>query len=370
MSRFRSRREAFTLVELLVVIAIIGILVALLLPAVNAAREAARSTSSANNLRQIALAGLNHESRVGHFPPSWKSTRPLTASDTNIDGWSVHALLLPYLEQKVLHDSIDYSLSYNLAGTVRTADGDSIKLGAMRVTTYLSPAEPRDEVRLDPDPKHYPLNYAINCGTWFVWNPATGDGGAGVAYPDSKVKSSQIHDGLSQTLFFAEVKGWQPYFRNAGKTAATLSTIDPAAIHVVDPVTKISALPTNSNFTGGDALKTSSGHTEWIDGRVHQIGFTTALPPNTKVNYLHSDGNVYDVDWTNWQEGKNMGPGSGSTPAPTYAVVTARGYFEGGVHVAMCDGSVKWVSNDVNLGVWRAYGTRNGKDLVPSEDQL
>ena len=370
MSRTALRRQAFTLVEILVVIIIIAILIGLLLPAVNAAREAARASTSANNLRQIGLAGANHEARKGHFPPSWKSTSPTLTTDANIDGWSIHAILLPYLEQKVLSDSVDYTLSYNLASDIVTADGVSTKLSAMRVPVYLSPGEPRDEVRLDPGPKHYPLNYAVNCGTWLVWNPATGDGGWGVAYPNSEIKTAQIHDGLSQTMFFAEVKGWQPYFRNAGKTAAALGAIDPANIHVVDPVTKISALPTNTNFTGGESLKTNSGHTEWVDGRVHQIGFTTALPPNTKVNYLHTDGAVYDVDWTNWQEGKNMGPGATASPAPTYAVVTARSYFEGGVHVVMCDGSVKWVDNDINLGVWRAYGSRDGKDIIPSKDQL
>jgi prepilin-type N-terminal cleavage/methylation domain-containing protein len=372
MSRTARNRRAFTLVEILVVIIIIAILIGLLLPAVNAAREAARSSTSANNLRQIGLAGLNHEARKGHFPPSWKSTSTV-ATDANISGWSIHALLLPYLEQKVLNSAIDYTRSYGLAAEVTTADGATTKLSAMRVPVFVSPGEPRDEARMNSSgtaAEHYPLNYAVNCGTWLVWDPATGTGGSGVAYPNSEIKSAQIHDGLSSTMFFAEVKGWQPYFRNAGKTAAALSAIDPALIHGNPGANVASPLPLNTNFTGGESLKTNSGHTEWVDGRCHQVGFTTALPPNTQVLFQHTDNLLYDVDWTNWQEGKNMGPAATVNPSPTYAVVTARSYFEGGVHVVMCDGSVKWVDNDVNLGVWRAYGTRDGKDIIPSKDQL
>lgn len=370
MSRPPASQRAYTLIEILVVIIIIAILVGLLLPAVQAAREAAHSSASANNLRQIGIAGLNYEARNTHLPPSWKSTPAVDADAENIDGWSIHALLLPYLEQDVLQSSIDFERSYNLASDVTTADGETVQLSSMRVPVYVSPGEPRDEVRFDGGaPKHYPLNYAVNLGTWLVWDPEENVGGAGVAYPDSQIETAQIRDGLSMTMFFAEVKAWQPYFRNAANTTAVLGAIDPADRHIVDETTKLSDLPTDSDFAGG-AFKTNSGHTEWVDGRAHQIGFTTALPPNTEVLYEHTDGVVYDVDWTNWQEGKNMGPAASDDSAPTFAVVTARSYFEGGVHVVMCDGSVKWVDNEINLGVWRAYSTRNGHDLIPADEQL
>jgi hypothetical protein len=252
-----------------------------------------------------------------------------------------------------------------------------IRLSALRVPVYLSPGEPRDEVRIESGVEtHYPFNYAVNVGSWLVWDPATATGGSGVAYPDSKVKTAQVRDGLSMTMGFAEVKGWQPYFRNRGNTAAALSALDPAVVHNPNLTTKLSSLPTHADFSGGttEAIKLT-GHTEWVDGRCHHSGFTTGLTPNTKVLFLNNgtggDGKTYDVDWNNWQEGKNMGPSPGSgAVSPTYAVVTARSYFEGGVHVSMCDGSVKWVTNNVNIGVWRAYGSRDGKDLIPSKDQL
>src|SRR5688500_12080448 len=101
------RRLGFTLVELLVVMIIIAILIAILLPAVNAARESARSTTSKNNLRQIQLAMINHEANKGTLPPSWQGHAPTTS--TSIAGWSIFGLLLPYLEQKVVAEQIDYT---------------------------------------------------------------------------------------------------------------------------------------------------------------------------------------------------------------------------------------------------------------------
>src|SRR2546423_7031733 len=107
----RSGRSAFSLLELLVVIAIIGVLVALLLPAVQAAREAARRMSCGNNLRQIGLGLQNFEAIFKCFPSSLRPTPP----DPNgfFSGWSVHAQILPYLEQANLYQNIDFDLPYS-----------------------------------------------------------------------------------------------------------------------------------------------------------------------------------------------------------------------------------------------------------------
>ena len=107
MSRKFTRR-AFTLVELLVVIAIIGILIALLLPAVQAAREAARRSACKNNLKQIGLAVQNFHDVNRRLPASWKGIPPTTPGG-NVDGWSVHAQILPYLEQGNLNSAIDFN---------------------------------------------------------------------------------------------------------------------------------------------------------------------------------------------------------------------------------------------------------------------
>jgi len=340
----RRQRKGFTLVELLVVMIIIAILVAMLLPAVQAARESARRTACLNNLRQIGIAFANYEAQNKQFPPSWKPTSQIS-EDGSVDGWSAQALLLPYLEQVNLQEKINFSKSYNDIGEIVTADGVSSLLGAMRVPTYLCPSETRDEVRISGGvPTHYPLNYAVNAGEWFVFNPENGTIGNGTFHPNSRIKARDIRDGLSFTLGASEVKGWTPYYRNAALSG-------PLEIPTLTGIVSL----------GGD-FKTSSGHTEWIDGRVHQIGFTTTFRPNTKV-ISNVDGQAYDIDWTNQQEGK-------STTIPTYAAVTSRSYHSGGVNTVMMDASATWITDDIDQGVWRAYSTRDGGEIQPNNDAL
>src|SRR5437762_8377644 len=127
------RRPAFTLVELLVVVAMIGVLVALLLPAAQAAREAARRMSCSNNLRQIGLALQNFESASKGFP---SSLRP-TPVDPNglFNGWSVHGQILPYLEQANLYQQIDFNLPYSV----------QTQVSRQRIAAYVCPAEVRSK---------------------------------------------------------------------------------------------------------------------------------------------------------------------------------------------------------------------------------
>ncbi len=337
-----TRERGFTLIELLVVMVIIAILIGLLLPAVQKAREAARVTSCANNLKQIGLAMANFEARLGNYPSSWKTTLPDASG--NINGWSAQAQLLPYVEQTALYSSIDFELSYTLVPDIDLADGTTVKLSSMRTPTYLCPSEKRDEVRMSSGvEEHYPLNYVVNMGTWFIYDPTTGQGGNGVFSPDSRTKAAGIIDGLSFTLCATEVKAWNPYYRNAAQAG-------PLAVPAVSDISTL----------GGD-FKTNSGHTAWIDGRVHQTGFTTTFPPNMEVPSVEG-GTAYDVDWTNQQEGK-------STNVPTYAAVTARSYHGGGVNTSLMDGSVRWFADDVDPDVWQAFSTRDGEELIPPDDQ-
>jgi prepilin-type N-terminal cleavage/methylation domain-containing protein len=377
-------RTGFTLVELLVVLLIIGILIAILLPAVNAARESARATQSKNNLRQMGLATQQFNSAKGYYPPVYLSHEYNAADPTsaalqafpgyaNLEGYSIHVLLLPYLEQKLLVDEVDFAKPYNYyvqaaadnpsgndAPLFELADGSLSRLGALRVPAYVSPAEPRDEIR---DGKHHPINYVMNLGTWFIWDPLTGEGGNGAAYPNSQLRDGAFYDGLGSTLAFAEVKAWNPYFRDSLRTHAQFATI---------PTTPEDLAATIG--TPGQYKETA--HTEWFNGHAHHAGFTTVFRPNTKVLIgdrtssstatvnATNTGNV-DVDWTNKQEGKNHFAASPDY-SPTYAAITARSYFTGGVNVSMMDGSVRTIDDNVNLGVWRALSTRAGKEKLPN----
>lgn len=340
MIDFRStNRQALTLVELLVVIGIVGLLVAVLIPAIQHGRESARRLACENKLKQFSLAVLQYEQAIGNYPASWR--KPLNANllAGPVDGWSTHVLVLPFLEETEILKKLNLNANFDENFTPLVESSGSLSpMSAVRIPSFLCPTEPRDEPRLeDGQPKHYPINYTVNLGEWFVFDPATGEGGTGSFYPDSKLKNKDILDGLSHTLMLAEVRAWQPYFRNAAKPGEL-------------------PIPTSSETLcadGGD-FKPESGHTEWIDGRGHQAGFTTVFTPNTKVACVQGDA-TYDIDWTNQQEGK-------SPTVRTYAAVTSRSAHVGLVNVARMDGSVQAITNDIEQTLWRALSTRAKRD--------
>ncbi len=323
--------RAFTLVELLVVIAIIGILVSLLLPAVQAVREAARRSQCKNNLKQLGLAALNYESSRGHLPPS--AVLDLSVTDTENNGsWGVHGRILDYLEQGQLRDLLDVELAW---------DGQQA-IHDVRIEAFQCPADEKageSRVFTDGKPTLWPTNYAFNFGTWFVFDPKTRQVGDGVFYPNSNLRLARITDGTSNTLLAAEVKAWTYYTRNGG----------PATTAIPNTIAEATAMVSS----GAD--KKNTGHTEWPDGRVHHTGFTATLPPNTFVPFTTSDGVEVDADFNSWQEGRK-----GSDGSPTYAMITAGSAHPGGVQVAMVDGSVQIVGDDVAPIVWRAMATREG----------
>jgi prepilin-type N-terminal cleavage/methylation domain-containing protein len=315
-------RRGFTLIELLVVIAIIAVLVGLLLPAVQQAREAARRAQCRNNLKQIGLALHNYLDAFNCFPPT-VCIRP-----GDFGQWSAQARLLPFLDQANLQDLINFSLPYNVQPGVPST----------RIPVYLCPSEINDTPSLRDGLNQYPLNYAANQGTWLVFDPVGGVKSLGAFMPNGNIRPANFVDGMSNTLGFAEVKAFQPNLKG-GSPAPAVPPSDP---------TTIVALGSSGSFDPIDS------HTEWVEGRVHQTGFTTTLPPNTPVTYLVGSA-TYDIDYTSAEE---------DVAVTTYAAVTSRSYHTGLVHVHLMDGSVRPISSNINAAVWRSLGTREGREVI------
>jgi prepilin-type N-terminal cleavage/methylation domain-containing protein len=338
-------RPGFTLIELLVVIAIVATLVGLLLPAVQSAREAARRTACQNNLRQLGLALNVYESAYKKFPPSLAWTGTSTTNDSANAVWSAQARLMPFMEEMTIGTEIGRQLGVPYSAA-KLSDGSVI--AGIRIPALLCPSEPNTQVRKKADgtPEYAPLNYAINLGTWNVFTPPRGPGGDGPFFPNSNLKASQVSDGLSKTIALAEVKAYTSYFRNAGQTAPTMPA-GPDAVCGMGGEFK-NDLPT-----------LGSGHTEWVDGRAHQTGFTATFPPQTRVPCSRASGS-YDIDWTNQQEAKSL-------DKPTAAAITARSHHGDAVAYVRMDSSVHQASGSIAPEIWRALATRAGGETATGE---
>ena len=314
-SRVRWRRGGFTLVELLVVIAIIGILIALLLPAVQAAREAARRTQCTNNLKQWGLAFHNYHDIVKVFP--------FAATDRPRHTFVMS--LWPYLEQTALFQGYNQSRHfYEVPNTItNTLDG----ICAKAVPLYYCPSD-GGRMYTEPDPYWRATgNYVVNWGNWTIpsiasgSNPTNGAGAAPFGFDDNqgndanRPRSSSIAaitDGTSNTMLMSEER------RCLGLT----------------------------EWDGrGDPQNDDKG---WPSCR-----FMTVLTPNSSAPDVCSACGA--------QSTAAVGMPCTTGPLRHHA---ARSLHPGTVNVAMGDGSVKSVSDSIDLAVWRAAGSMNGKEAL------
>lgn len=221
-----AHRRGFTLIELLVVIAIIGVLVAILLPAVQQAREAARSATCRNNLRQIGLALHNYYDQFGALPPS--STSDVEKGVWEDRPWRYHlhswaSLILPALDQGNLQNTIDYSAS--------ALDPVNRPAASRRVAVYVCPSYAGSAYSTDPLYVQYSTTYALRN---YVAMGATDIGRLwkdpdGVFYPRSRTKMADITDGSSNTLFIAETRDeGAPVWIDGGAAAVAARRFDPS----------------------------------------------------------------------------------------------------------------------------------------------
>ncbi len=349
------RRRGFTLIELLVVIAIIAVLIALLLPAVQAAREAARRMQCVNNLKQMGLGILNYESNLGTLPPS--NTAGVVNGAFITTGWSVHARILPYMEQGMTFNAINFTAP----NTHRTASNGTVVNIAL--SSFVCPSDPNSNgMTAFPTAGVFARVpcYGVNEGDWYIWNgfntAAGTDNGPqtrGVFAPDVYRRLADFRDGTSQTILASDVKALQP-FCNLGAQFSEAGLNSPTA---TPPSADLPPLSVASEYTAGpcNASPPGQGHTAWVDGNSQETGMTTAFPPNKAAINPTSGA---DLDIMTVLISKNL---------PIYAALTARSYHPGGVNSLFGDGSVKFIKSSIAGATWRALGSIQGSEVVSGD---
>ncbi|MGP0070254.1 MAG: DUF1559 domain-containing protein [Isosphaeraceae bacterium] len=342
MSR-RSIRRAFTLIELLVVIAIISVLIAMLLPAAQGAREAARRVQCTNNLKQLGLGMHHYESTHGVLPPQ----QVLTFAGSSVfwkSSWGVTSRVAPYLEMGPLYNAINYSN--------KTTDPSNVTAVSATLGVLICPSE------VDPQPitstnssgvtsTYGVSNYGWCEGDWYVFGGPGSASNRSAFGPNQSRRFASFTDGLSQSLLAAEVKTYQQAFHDCNGVPAP-SLASPSVRP--DPATVLAAVSAAT-----PSCKLASGHTHWSNGNSFYDGFTTALPPNTEAL---AGTPALDSDLTSIDEDDG---------GPTYAAVTTRSHHPGGVNSLLGDGSVRFIKSSINWQTWRALGTVSGCEVISAE---
>jgi len=309
-------RPAFTLVELLVVIAIIGVLVGLLLPAVQAAREAARRMQCGNNLKQIGLATHNYESTFKCLPAGRSS-----------QGLSSHAALAPYLEQGNAAEQINFTTTWNAA--------ENALARTFLVATFLCPSDPQATNPLGWGG----TTYRANQGSGILWglppqDPADPNFGMpgpdGVFFLNSFLRFRDIGDGLSNTVAFSE--------HNQGDFSNAISSKPDTFWPKTTPANADEAFQQCEAIDPSDLQyqRVSDVGAPWIYGYHSNTIYFHASPPN-KRSCMFPPGRI---------------------------ATTAKSLHPAGVLTARCDGSVAFMTDSVDLSIWRALGTRLANDFV------
>jgi len=336
-------------VELLVVIAIIGILVGLLLPAVQAAREAARRMQCTNNIRQLGLAAHNHESAMKFLPPAYRGQQ-IGGAPGYFDLWGTLALLTPYLEQTSVYNSIDLSKTmYQLTSPF----GIQAPLACQtRVPTFICPSDKGESVCSNAYGivgELTPTNYAFCLGTGTTTG-RTGWRGSpweadGVFFAQSKVRMTDIKDGTSNTIGASE-----RILGEGGEatTVATRADIKPQTMFVHP-----GAETNDANC--GSTLRTNFSQRRmytWVAGEPRCTSYNHYYAPNDKIN-PDCVANFTGTDPVARSSGHGLS--------------TARSRHTGGVNAWYCDGSVRFVSDSVSMTIWRALATRTGGEVLSDD---
>jgi prepilin-type N-terminal cleavage/methylation domain-containing protein/prepilin-type processing-associated H-X9-DG protein len=330
----RELRRAFTLIEILVVVAVIGLLIALFLPAVQAAREAARRMQCSSNLKQIGLALHGYHDAIGSLPPGYD----FYASWCE---WSPSTMLLPYLEQGTLLNAINF----NVVRAGRPDNPVNSTAISASVAVFVCPS---DLDRLTNPQGH--VNYCGNWGARPLRYATIPDGpfGGHPERPAGPLGFRDLADGLSQTALYSErVKGL-----GDGSLLDAAMAHDPSALFVLPPTPDAASSPAGYS-AACRALQTSTAAVGLFGapgGFWHQIlngngCYTHVTPPNTQSCAYAFDGDDHHP----------MG------------ALTATSRHPGVVNVLFADGSTRAIKQTVAVQVWWALGTRSGGEVISAD---
>lgn len=325
-----SPRRGFTLVELLVSVAVIGILVSLLLPAVQAARGAARRIQCANHLRQLALAAHHYHTNHATFPPGLNQFE--FPSPPRYRGTSLFTFLLPYIEQGMIADRWDYAIPLN-----NTVGGQQSPAAAV-LSTFLCPADTIEENPVLAAGYYYGItSYGGNGGTRsFHPDEATCDGifhttgPASVPQPyQEPVRLSDIRDGTSQTLLLGE----------RSHRDVHLSSF--AARSWAEPIKYLGKWPA----IGGRQ-------------RIGDVTLSAAAPINFRI--------PFDFDHRDQATPPALLPGDFAAYEDLRKCAFGSEH-PGGAQTAFCDGSTHFLADAMHLDVLRGLSTRAGNEVLPDK---
>jgi prepilin-type N-terminal cleavage/methylation domain-containing protein/prepilin-type processing-associated H-X9-DG protein len=356
MQTRHSKQVGFTLIELLVVIAIIAVLIALLLPAVQSAREATRRMQCTNNLKQFGLALHNYAGAFNCLPfgkgDNYMDEIPMAPIYAR---WSTHSQILSFVEQSPLFNNINFNLppetpfmdTYNMGfmPAFQDPNRENSTVSRIVVATFLCPSDPAGAV--GPPGWNGGNSYYGNEGSWLCdccqQTPSTIAPGylpQGPLYNRSCVNLASMTDGTSQTAFFSERRRGQgtPDIKNDLYSMDTAMTID----------------QTWQMCTGLD-MTMAMPLTNWM-------GATWVIGDMSCSTYNH-------VGTPNARSCASMGGGMMMGSMANMAVqLPPSSAHPGGVNVLLGDGSVRFIKDNVALATWRALSTRNGGEIVGASD--
>ena len=328
-----TARSGFTLIELLVVIAVIAILVSLLLPAVQQAREAARRSQCLNNLKQIGLALHNYESTYRLFPPGgWDS----------YNSFSQQAQVLPFLDRGNLAGLIDFGrplMDPSLPAWRTRLNAPNRAAAGFVVPTYLCPGDGEPPLLADAVGDEWAAtNYLMNVGSgvefnYYESNPDTD----GVFWRGSRTGFASLRDGTTNTVAVTEtllgLRGDRtPELADARRQMARGGVGGPPGGPTGQEL--FDGIPSSTSFDGGRATSRirGLGYNTYVDG------FLTPNSPFPDVAH-HGGG-----------------------------LVAARSAHAGGVNALLCDGSARFVGDTVGQETWRALFSRHGGEVIDGRE--